>query len=100
MSKGSNSGSGSKFEPPSRNSKLYGEADVGAKVDQTRVKELLDKMDKEEDPESKDGRKRKYNSLKTDVDVTEEEMEAYRIRKERGNDPMANISSEEILTYK
>ena len=100
MSKGSNRGSGSKFEPPSSKSKLYGEAAMGAKVDQKRVKELLEKMDKEEDAESKDLRKRKYNSLKTDVDVTEEEMEAYRVRKERGNDPMAKISSEELLTYK
>jgi pre-mRNA-processing factor SLU7 len=100
MSRGPNGGDGnSKFEPPSSRSKLYGEADVSAKVDQKRLKELMKKMDKN-DAESKDDRQRGYNSLKTDVDVTEEDMEAYRLRKERGDDPMAKISSTELLNYK
>jgi pre-mRNA-processing factor SLU7 len=51
--------------------------------------------------EATEDRKRKYNSLKAEVDVTEEEMEAYRLRKDRGADPMAKLaSSDEILDYK
>ena len=54
-------------------------------------------MDQEK---SGDARKRNYNSLNTEVSVTEEEMEAYRLRKDRGDDPMAQISSEKLLDYK
>jgi competence protein ComGC len=43
--------------------------------------------------------KRKYNSLGTDVDVTEEQMEAYRLKKGRSDDPMAKVGSDEILEY-
>jgi hypothetical protein len=39
--------------------------------------------------------------LKAEVDVTEEEMEAYRLRKDRGADRMAKLaSSDEVLDYK
>jgi len=35
------------------------------------------------------------------VDVTEEDMEAYRLSKGRGvEDPMANMGEEELLDYK
>ncbi len=40
--------------------------------------------------------KRKYNSM-TSCDVTQEEMEAYRILKGREQDPMSNISSDTLL---
>jgi len=100
MSKGTTSdGNRNKVEPPSSKSKLYGEADLNAKVDQSRVQEVLKKMDMEY-AEGKNDTKRKYNSLSADVDVTQEEMEAYRLRKERSNDPMAKIRSDELLSYK
>ena len=35
-----------------------------------------------------------------DVEVTEEDMEAYRLKKERADDPMAKLArSDEILDY-
>jgi len=61
--------------------------------DKKRLKKAL----KEEEKRSKlteaelDERKRKYNSMGT-VDVTEEEMEAYMLKKSRPDDPMARIS--------
>jgi pre-mRNA-processing factor SLU7 len=92
-------GGGTLNEPPSKRSRLYGEADQNVTVNTEKVKEVLKKMD-QQDP--KDDRKRKYNSLNTssELDVTEEEMEAYRLRKERGADPMAKLNSEELLDYK
>jgi hypothetical protein len=62
------------------------------------VKQALQKLN--QDPSEKDDRKRKYHSLNAEVDVTEEDMEAYRIQKDRSLDPMAKISSDEVLDYK
>mmetsp|Transcript_32548 Transcript_32548/g.79003 ORF Transcript_32548/g.79003 Transcript_32548/m.79003 type:complete len:641 (-) Transcript_32548:26-1948(-) len=87
-----------KFEPPSNRSKMYGEADQKAIIDQDKVKAALEGYDKKEQ-ESMDTRKRKYNSVESNVDVTDAEMEAYRLRKEKAADPMAKISSDELLDY-
>eukprot|EP00539_Tryblionella_compressa_P001031 CAMPEP_0178742114 /NCGR_PEP_ID=MMETSP0744-20121128/5505_1 /TAXON_ID=913974 /ORGANISM="Nitzschia punctata, Strain CCMP561" /LENGTH=648 /DNA_ID=CAMNT_0020395041 /DNA_START=309 /DNA_END=2256 /DNA_ORIENTATION=- len=87
------------MEPPSGRSKLYGEADQKASIDKDKVKAAMDKLDREEKEQIRD-KKRKYNSMNAEVDVTEEEMEAYRLRKERSADPMANIGSDEVLDYK
>jgi pre-mRNA-processing factor SLU7 len=68
---------GTLAEPPSSRSRLYGEANQNVAVNTEKVKEVLKKMD-QQDP--KDDRKRKYNSLNTtssELDVTEEDMEAY-----------------------
>jgi pre-mRNA-processing factor SLU7 len=94
---GSSSGKNA-MDPPSVRSKLYGEADQKAQVDKEKVKAALKNFDRED--ATKDERKRKYNSMNAEVDVTEEEMEAYRLRKERGADPMANLGSDEVLNYK
>ena len=92
-------GQDGKSERPTR-SKMYGEADQNASIDQAKLQAALKKFDKSK-MEAKDDRKRKYNSLNPDsYDVTEEEMEAYRLRKESKSDPMANIGSDEILEYK
>lgn len=77
-------------------SKLYGEADPSAVLDDRKVKEALAKQEKEQD----DRNKRKYHSMNADVDMTEEMMEAYRIRKDKKSDPMANLGSDELLDYK
>ena len=55
----------------------------------------------EDDALAKDGKnKRKYNSLSVEVDVTEEDMEAYRLSKGRGaDDPMASMDDEGFLDY-
>ena len=45
-------------------------------------------------------RKRSYNSMKS-VEMTVEEMEAYRLRKVKRDDPMAAfMNSETLLDYK
>ena len=80
------------FKP--NTSKMYGEANQNATLDAEKVKEALRKAEKSK-AEAKDDRKRKYNSLNADsYDVTEEEMEAYRLSKENANDPMAKLSSD------
>ena len=68
--------------------------DVGEDVelDEEKVKEALKKLDERSKQVETDERKRKYNSLQTDGETpTEEEMEAYRLKKSRDADPMAKI---------
>jgi pre-mRNA-processing factor SLU7 len=93
-------GSKNLMEPPSSRSKLYGEADQKAEIDKDKVKEALEKFKQEEKAMKGDGNKRKYNSMNAEVDVTAEEMEAYRLRKDNTSDPMAKIGSDEVLDYK
>jgi pre-mRNA-processing factor SLU7 len=93
-------GSKNLMEPPSSRSKLYGEADQKAEIDKDKVKEALEKFKREEKTMKGDGNKRKYNSMNAEVDVTAEEMEAYRLRKDNTSDPMAKIGSDEVLDYK
>ena len=95
MPKESQSG-GSSTQPTSR-SKLYGEADVKANLDNDKVKEALKKLDKDE---TGDDRKRKYHSMNVEMEMTEEEMEAYRLKKERSSDPMSKIDSDKVLDYR
>ncbi|GAX12620.1 pre-mRNA-processing factor SLU7 [Fistulifera solaris] len=78
-------------------SKLYGEADVHATLDEKKLKEALQRAQTDE---IKDERKRKYNSMNAEVDISEEDMEAYRLTKEQKNDPMANIGTDELLDYR
>jgi len=94
----SGSAGGAGYKPNS--SRLYGEADQKAKLDEEKLKEALKNVEKGK-KELKDDRKRKYNSLNAEhYDVTEEDMEAYRLSKETKSDPMANIGSDEVLEYK
>lgn len=69
--------------------------DVGEDVelDKQRLEEALRKLDEQDKKQVEvDDRKRKYNSLQTDGEMpTEEEMEAYRMKKARDEDPMAKI---------
>ena len=58
------------------------------------------KQEEHEENGGDDKKKRKYNSVNVDVDVTEEQMEAYRLKKERSDDPMAQLDSDKILDYK
>eukprot|EP00979_Chaetoceros_neogracilis_P012442 scaffold3310_cov283-Chaetoceros_neogracile.AAC.24 len=80
------------------NSKLYGEADQFAELDEDKLKAAL-RQEEEQGTMKENEHKRKYNSLGTDVDVTEEQMEAYRLKKGRSDDPMAKVGSDEILEY-
>jgi pre-mRNA-processing factor SLU7 len=84
----------------SASSKMYGEANQFAKLDQDKVQAALEKQENED---AASDRKRGYNSIKaSDIDVTEEELEAYRLKKSRGeDDPMAKLSaSAGLLEYK
>jgi pre-mRNA-processing factor SLU7 len=80
--------------------KLYGEADPSTAdvMDKEKLKDALKRVDTS--TKEQDERKRKYNSMNADSNnVTAEDMEAYRLRKERGSDPMDKISSGELLDY-
>jgi pre-mRNA-processing factor SLU7 len=78
-------------------SQLYGDATVTGTLDQDKVQAAMKKLDEDANTD----RKRKYNSVGADVDVTEEEMEAYRLQKNRGTaDPMADLGGDELLDYK
>ena len=83
-------------------SKMYGEANQHADLDKAKVRAALRKAAEEDANNEGDDRKRKYNSISSDgMDVTEEEMEAFRLRKERSDDPMAKLAnSDELLEYK
>jgi len=83
---------------PVRRSKLYGEAENrDQELDATKVEQALQRAQEEQDTSKK---RKKYHSLDAEVDMTEEDMEAYRLRKSRGDDPMAKINENELLEYK
>ena len=83
-------------------SKMYGEANMSADLDKAKVRAALRKAAEEDANNGGDDKKRKYNSISADgIDVTEEEMEAFRLRKERSDDPMAKLAnSDGLLEYK
>ena len=83
---------------PFNSSALYGEADANIALDSEKVHEAKKKL-KESEQTQNDDRKRKYNSVGADVDVTAEDMEAYRMTKGRTDDPMAKLGSDELLEY-
>eukprot|EP00593_Proboscia_inermis_P003462 CAMPEP_0171311078 /NCGR_PEP_ID=MMETSP0816-20121228/21312_1 /TAXON_ID=420281 /ORGANISM="Proboscia inermis, Strain CCAP1064/1" /LENGTH=134 /DNA_ID=CAMNT_0011795615 /DNA_START=1 /DNA_END=405 /DNA_ORIENTATION=+ len=76
-------------------SELYGEAESVA-LDPDKLKRALETKQKNVEPKKKS----KYNSLNADEnDVTAEDMEAYRLTKSRGDDPMNKLQSEKLLEY-
>jgi pre-mRNA-processing factor SLU7 len=82
-------------------SKMYGEANQNPDLDQAKLKQAMKKAEQEQSKqEAEDDRKRKYHSMNAEVDVTEEDMEAYRLQKGQKSDPMANIGSDKLLDYK
>jgi len=78
-------------------SKLYGEADQKAVLDKAKVDAALRQLDTTDENIQA---KCQYNSLNADIEVTEEDMEAYRVRKKQRNDPMTAIGGEILLEYK
>ena len=100
--KGNNVSHGDAKFQPNQQSKLYGESvDQHKEFDKAKVQEAMKRQQMQEESLAKGGKsKQKYNSLHADVDVTEEDMEAYRLRKVRGaEDPLANLG-DELLEYK
>jgi pre-mRNA-processing factor SLU7 len=81
---------------------LYGEVEDGVELDQEKLRKAIEKEEefqKNFDKEDTEEKKRKYNSF-TSTEVTAEEMEAYRMKKSRSDDPMSKIDSEELLPMK
>jgi hypothetical protein len=77
-------------------SKLYGEVNLN----QAKLKDASKKAEQEQTKqEAGDDRKRKYRFMNVEVDVTEENTEAYRPPNRQKSDPM-NIGSEKLLDYK
>ncbi|GAB4821179.1 hypothetical protein N2152v2_008225 [Parachlorella kessleri] len=71
------------------------EMEEGLQLDEAKVREALKRQEQEErrrqergGDEDTDDRKRRYNSLREEHEVTPEEMEAYRLKKSRGDDPL------------
>ena len=86
-----------------KRSDIYGESTGGAGLDDLKVKEAVKKAEewmKKDHSVEFDDRKRSYNSMTT-IDVTAEDMEAYRLKKVNRDDPMAALGgdSEELLPY-
>ena len=89
-----------------KRSDVYGESSGDVVLSEEKMAEALKraearmKREREEAAEEEEGtRKRSYNSMQT-VEVTPEDMEAYRILKSKRQDPMAElISGDEILEY-
>ncbi len=67
-----------------------------AVLDKEKVQEAMKRLEEEEAAAAgaeHDERKRKYNSIAgSNAGVTDEEMEAYRLRKARADDPMAHAA--------
>ncbi|KAL3822068.1 hypothetical protein ACHAXA_000136 [Cyclostephanos tholiformis] len=98
------SGNGNQSKPHQQ-SKLYGEiVDQHKLFEREKLQAAVERQKAHEGDFSMSNggkNKRKYNSSAAGVDVTEEDMEAYRLLKGRGvEDPMANMGDEELLDYK
>mmetsp|Transcript_25702 Transcript_25702/g.43291 ORF Transcript_25702/g.43291 Transcript_25702/m.43291 type:complete len:664 (+) Transcript_25702:63-2054(+) len=96
-------------------SDVYGEYDAkkGLALDEAKVRAAMERIQREEEERDQDeaagrgkssGQKRKgggYSSMSAEVEVTPEEMEAYRRVKSKRDDPMAALmASGELLEYK
>jgi pre-mRNA-processing factor SLU7 len=81
---------------------IFGESSSNAArlIDETRLKEAQRRAvewQSRDHAADADDRKRNYNSMTT-INVTIEDMEAYRLKKTKGEDPMAKfVDSEELL---
>jgi len=82
-------------------SSMYGEADQFKELDKDKLKAAMQKEEVKNKIIDDKKKKRKYNSVDADIDVTAEEMEAYRLKKERSDDPLTKLAdTEELLEYK
>jgi hypothetical protein len=77
-------------------------ATSAVKLDEARLQLAKDKAErdlKEAEAAKGDERKRAFNSM-TAVDVTAEDMEVYRQKRTKGEDPMADLlDSDTVLEY-
>lgn len=76
-----------------KRSDMYGE-NIAPELDDKKLKKALKKAAKENAKAETDDKKRKYNSM-SNYEVNAEEMEAYKLLKSRGDDPMAKLLGKE-----
>ncbi|ETN00366.1 hypothetical protein PPTG_18061 [Phytophthora nicotianae INRA-310] len=80
----------------SKRSEMYGE-NIAPELDEMKLKKAIKKAAKEKKKQAEqDDKKRKYNSM-GNYEVNAEEMEAYKLLKTRGEDPMANVLGNDVL---
>jgi pre-mRNA-processing factor SLU7 len=80
----------------SKRSEMYGE-NIAPELDEKKLKKAIKKAAKEKKRQAEqDDKKRKYNSM-GNYEVKAEEMEAYKLLKARGDDPMAKLGSDDVL---
>lgn len=69
-------------------------------LDKDKLQAALKKAaEKEQEETEKDERKRKYNSMSHDIDVTNEDMEAYRMVRNRADDPLNEMQALKNAQY-
>lgn len=86
-----------------KRSDIYGESSSSVVLDDDKIKLALKRAEEQKvaamNLAEQEERKRSYNSMQS-VDVTPEDMEAYRLTKVKRDDPMAALlDSEELLEY-
>ncbi|KAG6602787.1 Pre-mRNA-splicing factor SLU7 [Phytophthora cinnamomi] len=80
----------------SKRSEMYGE-NIAPDLDEKKLKKAIKKAAKEKKKQAEvDDKKRKYNSM-GNYEVNAEEMEAYKLLKSRGDDPMAKVLGSDVL---
>lgn len=78
-----------------KRSEMYGE-NVAVDLDAKKLKKAMEKVAKQQAQAEMDDKKRKYNSM-SNYEVEKEEMEAYKLLKTRGDDPMAKFLGKDVL---
>jgi len=80
----------SKLKDHKQNIQVWGSETADVELDDEKIKAALKKLDRQEkEAMEKEGSKDKFNSLAGGEDVTPEEMEAWRMKRARGDDPVA-----------
>ncbi|KAL4146058.1 hypothetical protein PRNP1_011931 [Phytophthora ramorum] len=80
----------------SKRSEMYGE-NIAPELDEKKLKKAIKKAAKEKKKQAEqDDKKRKYNSM-GNYEVNAEQMEAYKLLKSRGEDPMAKVLGNDVL---
>eukprot|EP00638_Chattonella_subsalsa_P013470 CAMPEP_0117814106 /NCGR_PEP_ID=MMETSP0948-20121206/23932_1 /TAXON_ID=44440 /ORGANISM="Chattonella subsalsa, Strain CCMP2191" /LENGTH=346 /DNA_ID=CAMNT_0005651641 /DNA_START=90 /DNA_END=1129 /DNA_ORIENTATION=+ len=82
---------------PLDKSKLYGEYSA-VDLDKEKLKKAIAEQERfQKQKVEMDDRKRKYNSMNKEEEITPEVMEAYRLKKKRSEDPMSKLLSSDVL---
>lgn len=66
-------------------------------IDEKKLREAMKRHEERMKNNHEDDRKRGYNSLQDDYNVSAEDMEAYRLKKSRGDDPLQAIEKSKAM---